>query len=216
MKTCCPINVRRCPRNTCRARWRRTGCCSATPTTMRSKPWTCTWALLSPTSMRARHRVEVTDGSHFEYEKLLLATGSRPRPLPVLGAELAGVHYLRTVADVDRLRAEMKTGGRAVIIGGGYIGLEVASTCREAGLDVTVVEAADRVMSRVISPVLSRFYEAEHARHGVQVLLRRPAGGAGVRRSSGCGQSPGQRGAAGGRARIARGLRAGGHRRGVQ
>jgi 3-phenylpropionate/trans-cinnamate dioxygenase ferredoxin reductase subunit len=117
------------------------------------------------------HRVEVIDGSHFEYEKLLLATGSRPRLLPVLGAELAGVYYLRTVADVDRLRTELQAGRRAVIIGGGYIGLEVASTCREAGLEVVVVEAADRVMSRVISPVVSRFYEAEHARHGVQVLL---------------------------------------------
>jgi 3-phenylpropionate/trans-cinnamate dioxygenase ferredoxin reductase subunit len=117
------------------------------------------------------HRVEVTDGSHFEYEKLLLATGSRPRLLPVMGSELAGVYYLRTVTDVDRLRAEMRPGRRAVIIGGGYIGLEVASTCREAGLEVTVVEAADRVMSRVVSPVVSRFYEAEHARHGVEILL---------------------------------------------
>jgi len=140
----------------------------------------------------AAHRVEVTDGSHFEYEKLLLATGSRPRLLPVLGAELAGVHYLRTAADVDRLRTEMKPGSRAVIIGGGYIGLEVASTCRESGLTVTVVEAADRVMGRVISPVVSRFYEAEHARHGVQVLLNARLGelvsadppGAGNRRVS--------------------------------
>jgi 3-phenylpropionate/trans-cinnamate dioxygenase ferredoxin reductase subunit len=120
---------------------------------------------------RVAHRVEVADGSHFEYEKLLLATGGRPRPLPVAGSELAGVHYLRTVADVDRLRTEMRPGRRAVIIGGGYIGLEVASTCREAGLDVSVVEAADRVMSRVISPVVSRFYEAEHARHGARILL---------------------------------------------
>jgi 3-phenylpropionate/trans-cinnamate dioxygenase ferredoxin reductase subunit len=119
----------------------------------------------------AARRVEITDGSHVEYDRLLLATGSRPRTLPVLGAELAGVHYLRTVADVDRLRAEMGPGRRAVIIGGGYIGLEVASTCREAGLEVCVVEAADRVMSRVISPVVSRFYEAEHARRGVDLLL---------------------------------------------
>jgi 3-phenylpropionate/trans-cinnamate dioxygenase ferredoxin reductase component len=116
-------------------------------------------------------RVEVTDGSHFEYDRLLLATGSLPRRLPVLGAELAGVYSLRTVADVDRLRQEMKPGRRGLIIGGGYIGLEVASTCREAGLDVTVLEAADRVMSRVVSPAVSRFYEAEHARQGVQVLL---------------------------------------------
>ena len=125
---------------------------------------------VSTLDARAR-RVEVTDGSHFEYDRLLLATGSLPRPLPVLGAELAGVYSLRTVADVDRLRQEMKPGRRALIIGGGYIGLEVASTCREAGLDVTVLEAADRVMSRVVSPAVSRFYEAEHARHGVQVLL---------------------------------------------
>lgn len=116
-------------------------------------------------------RVEVTDGSHFEYEKLLLATGSRPRLLPAPGAELAGVHYLRTVADVERLRTEMQPGRRVVIVGGGYIGLEVAATCREAGLEVTVIEAADRVMARVISPALSRFYESEHARHGVQIHL---------------------------------------------
>ena len=120
---------------------------------------------------REAHRVEVTDGSHFEYEKLLLATGSRPRLLPVPGAELAGVHYLRTAADVDRLRAEIRPGRRAVIIGAGYIGLEVAATCREAGVEVSVVEGLDRVMSRVVAPAVSRFYEAEHARHGVEILL---------------------------------------------
>jgi 3-phenylpropionate/trans-cinnamate dioxygenase ferredoxin reductase subunit len=116
------------------------------------------------------HGVALADGTHLEYEKLLLATGSRPRQLPVPGADLAGVHYLRTAADVDRLRAELRPGRRAVIVGGGYIGLEVAATCREAGLDVTVVEAEDRVMSRVVSPEVSRFYEDEHARHGVHVI----------------------------------------------
>ena len=118
----------------------------------------------------AARRVEVADGSHYEYEKLLLATGSRPRLLPVPGAELVGVYYLRTAGDVDRLRAELQPGRRAVIVGGGYIGLEVAATCREAGLDVTVVEALDRVMHRVVSPEVSRFYEAEHARHQVKIL----------------------------------------------
>ena len=117
----------------------------------------------------AARRVEVADGSHYEYEKLLLATGSRPRLLPVPGAELVGVYYLRTAGDVDRLRAELQPGRRAVIVGGGYIGLEVAATCREAGLDVTVVEALDRVMRRVVSPEVSRFYEAEHARHQVKI-----------------------------------------------
>jgi len=119
---------------------------------------------------RAAHQVHVADGSHLDYARLLLATGSRPRRLPVPGAELAGVYYLRTAADVDSLRREMHPGRRAVVVGGGYIGLEVAGTCRDAGLDVTVVEATDRVMSRVAAPVVSQFYEAEHARHGVKIL----------------------------------------------
>ena len=136
----------------------------------------------------AARRVEVADGSHYEYEKLLLATGSRPRLLPVPGAELVGVYYLRTTADVDRLRAELQPGRRAVIVGGGYIGLEVAATCREAGLDVTVVEALDRVMRRVVSPEVSRFYEAEHSRHqvkihcGVRVQALIPGGNGGTQR----------------------------------
>lgn len=119
---------------------------------------------------RDRRRVELADGSHLDYSRLLLATGSRPRLLPAPGAELANVYYLRTVADVERLRPEVRPGRRAVIVGGGYIGLEVAATCREAGLDVTVIEATNRVMSRVASPEVSRFYEQEHARHGVEIL----------------------------------------------
>ena len=119
---------------------------------------------------RARQRIEIADGSSVEYDALLLATGSHPRLLPLPGAELAGVHYLRSVADVDRLRAELAPGRHGVIVGGGYIGLEVAATCREAGLDVTVLEAADRVMNRVVSPAVSAFYEAEHARRGVHIL----------------------------------------------
>src|SRR5215510_665864 len=120
---------------------------------------------------RQAHRVEIADGSHVDYSRLLIATGSRPRLLPVPGAELAGVYYLRTAADVERLRAEFAPGRRAVVIGGGYIGLEVAATCREAGLEVTVLEAAGRVMSRVVAPVVSDFYQAEHARHGVHIHL---------------------------------------------
>jgi len=119
---------------------------------------------------RERRRVEVADGGAVEYDRLLLATGSHPRRLLLPGAELAGVHYLRSVTDVDRLRTELSPGRRAVIIGGGYIGLEVAATCREAGLEVTVLEAADRVMNRVVAPVVSAFYQSEHARRGVQVL----------------------------------------------
>ena len=137
----------------------------------------------------AERRVEVADGSHLEYDKLLLATGSRPRQLVVPGGELAGVYYLRTAGDVDRVRGELRPGRRAVIVGGGYIGLEVAATCREAGLEVTVVEATDRVMSRVVSPVMSRFYEADHARHGVRILC-----GTRVRELAGAGHGDGDRG----------------------
>ncbi len=120
---------------------------------------------------RARQRVEMADGSHADYDRLLLATGSSARLIPVPGAELAGVHYLRTVIDVERLRTELAPGRRCVIVGGGYIGLEAAATCRELGIQVTVLDAAERVMSRVVAPEMSRFYQAEHARHGVVIHL---------------------------------------------
>ena len=117
---------------------------------------------------RERH-VRLDDGQVLPYDALLLATGSRPRLLTVPGRELGGVHYLRTIADADRIRGECAGGGRLVIVGGGYIGLEVAATARERGMEVTVLEMAPRVMSRVTSPEVSAFYEAEHARHGVHV-----------------------------------------------
>ena len=117
---------------------------------------------------RERH-VRLDDGLVLPYDALLLATGSRPRPLLAPGRELAGVHYLRTIADADRIRAECAAGGRVVIIGGGYIGLEVAATARERGMEVTVLEMAPRVMSRVTSPEVSAFYETEHARRGVRI-----------------------------------------------
>ncbi len=118
---------------------------------------------------RAQHRVELADGSSVDYERLLLATGSSARQIQVPGAELAGVHYLRTFSDVDKLRPELSPGRRCVIVGGGFIGLEVASTCREGRVEATVLEGADRVMSRAVAPELSRFYEAEHAKQGVVI-----------------------------------------------
>jgi 3-phenylpropionate/trans-cinnamate dioxygenase ferredoxin reductase subunit len=77
---------------------------------------------------------------------------------------------LRTIGDVERIRADLGAGQRLVIIGGGYIGLEVAATARELGLDVTVLEMADRVMNRVTCKEVSDFYETEHARHGVRII----------------------------------------------
>jgi 3-phenylpropionate/trans-cinnamate dioxygenase ferredoxin reductase component len=118
---------------------------------------------------RREQRLRLEDGARLAYDALLLATGSRPRRLAAPGAELGGVEYLRTVADVERIRAGLRPGARLVVIGGGYIGLEVAATARGLGLEVTVLEMAERVMSRVTCPQVSAFYEAEHARHGVQV-----------------------------------------------
>ena len=119
---------------------------------------------------RDARRIRLDDGSVIPYDALLLATGSRPRPLTVPGAELAGVHTLRTIEDVERIRADLGSGQRLVIIGGGYIGLEVAATARELGMDVTVLEMADRVMNRVTCKEVSAFYETEHARHGVRII----------------------------------------------
>lgn len=119
---------------------------------------------------RREQRLRLDDGSSVAYDALLMATGSRPRPLAAPGTDLDGVHFLRTIADVARIRAEWTPGKRLVIVGGGYIGLEVAATARELGLEVTVLEMADRVMNRVVCPQISAFYEAEHARHGVRIL----------------------------------------------
>jgi len=119
---------------------------------------------------RSDHRVRVDDGSTIAYDGLLLATGSRPRPLAAPGTDLPGVHYLRTLDDVDRIRAEMAPGGRLVVVGGGYIGLEVAATARELGLEATVLEMTERVMSRVTCPSVSSFFTGEHTRRGVRIL----------------------------------------------
>jgi 3-phenylpropionate/trans-cinnamate dioxygenase ferredoxin reductase component len=118
---------------------------------------------------RRERQVRLDNDLVLRYDALLLATGSRPRRLLVPGSELPGVHYLRTIADADRIRSECAAGGRVVIVGGGYIGLEVAATARERGMEVTVLEMAPRVMSRVTSPEVSAFYQAEHARHGVHI-----------------------------------------------
>lgn len=121
---------------------------------------------------RREQRLRLDDGEVLAYDALLLATGSQPRRLLTPGANLSGVYYLRGIADADRIRAELVSDTRLVVIGGGYIGLEVAATARELGVDVTVLEMAERVMNRVVCAELSAFYEAEHARHGVHVQCR--------------------------------------------
>jgi len=120
---------------------------------------------------RRAHRVTTDADEHIAYGKLVLALGSRVRKVQLPGCDLPGVHYLRNIADVHAIRTDMVNSKRVVIIGAGYIGLEVAAVCRQNGLDVTVVEMADRVMSRVVSPNVSDFYQLEHTDQGVKLLL---------------------------------------------
>ena len=121
-------------------------------------------------------------GDEIGYDDLVLAFGSRVRRLPVDGVNLERIHYLRTIADVSAIRADLEKGGRLVVIGAGYIGLEVAAVARQAGLDVTVVEMADRVMSRVVSAEVSDYYQIEHANQGVKLKLSTEVSGFGGRK----------------------------------
>ena len=120
---------------------------------------------------RAAQTVRLSNGRIVSYEKLLLATGSRVRRLKLKGADLPGVFYLRGIADVDALRANFAAGKRLAVVGGGYIGLEVAAVAVRQGLDVTVFESLDRVMARAISPEMSGFYEHVHREAGVRIEL---------------------------------------------
>lgn len=120
---------------------------------------------------RGARAVMTNDGRQIGYDKLVLALGSRVRKLPVDGADLPGIHYLRSIADVDAIRKDMSSRKNAVIVGAGYIGLEVAAVCCQQGLQVTVLEMEDRVMSRVVSPNVSDYYQLRHTEHGVRLLL---------------------------------------------
>jgi 3-phenylpropionate/trans-cinnamate dioxygenase ferredoxin reductase component len=120
---------------------------------------------------RTAKSVTLSDSRKISYDKLLLTTGSRVRKIPVPGAGLHGIHYLRSIADVDAMRPAFVPGAKLAVVGGGYIGLEVAAVAAKAGLDVTVFEAMDRVMARAVSPQLSEFYEKVHREAGVKFHL---------------------------------------------
>src|SRR5579864_3083682 len=121
---------------------------------------------------RDAHQVILADGRSLVYDKLLLATGSRVRRIKCPGSELSGIQYLRSIADVDALRDLVGQGKELAIVGGGYIGLEVAAVAAKRGLDVTVFEAMDRLMARAVSAPVSDFYAAEHEKAGVVLKLR--------------------------------------------
>ncbi len=114
-------------------------------------------------------RVVLRDGTRLGYDRLLLATGSRPRMLEVPGGNGTGVHYLRTLRDALSLRSALGPGRRIAIVGGGYIGLEVAATAATGGAMVSVLEAEGEIMGRVTSTAVSDFFAAAHRRHGVSI-----------------------------------------------
>lgn len=117
------------------------------------------------------HEVVTEDGARIGYGRLVWSTGGRPRRLPCPGSGLAGVHVVRTRADIDRMTAELPLVMEAVIIGGGYVGLEVAAALVRMGKRVTLLEAQDRVLARVAGEPLSRFYEGQHRAQGVDIRL---------------------------------------------
>jgi 3-phenylpropionate/trans-cinnamate dioxygenase ferredoxin reductase subunit len=117
----------------------------------------------------AARQVELADGEKVSYDRLLLCLGAGPRRLTCPGADLPGVHYLREIADVAPIQAAFKPQSRVVIVGGGYIGLETAATCRKMGCEVTVLEMADRVMNRVVAPSVSQYFAQEHRAHGIAI-----------------------------------------------
>lgn len=124
------------------------------------------------TEVRPDRQVVVTaDGATITYRRLVWAAGGRARRLPVDGAELLGVHSIRRLGDLATLKEELAAAKRAVIIGGGYIGLETAAAFRAQGIDVTVVEVQDRLLARVTSPEVSQFFLERHRAAGVTVRL---------------------------------------------
>ncbi|WP_426125255.1 NAD(P)/FAD-dependent oxidoreductase [Pararhizobium sp. PWRC1-1] len=119
---------------------------------------------------RSSKIVTLSDGSTLEYDVLALATGSTPRKLPAsVGGDLDGVFVVRDFTDADRLAEEMKPGKHALIIGGGYIGLEAAAVARSSGLNVTVIEMADRILQRVASVATSYLVKDIHTSRGVDI-----------------------------------------------
>ncbi|RBP51652.1 NAD(P)/FAD-dependent oxidoreductase [Arenicella xantha] len=121
---------------------------------------------------RSAQSVELEDGTQIAYDYLVLATGTRARQLPLDGTDAPNMHTLRTQADVDQIRAQVSSKSKLLIIGAGYIGLEVAASAIKLGADVTVLEAMDRVLERVTSEAVSEFYQNLHRAEGVDLRLQ--------------------------------------------
>jgi 3-phenylpropionate/trans-cinnamate dioxygenase ferredoxin reductase subunit len=115
-------------------------------------------------------RVALSNGEEINYDRLLLCSGAVPRRMTCPGSDLAGVHYLRNIDDAAAIHQGLKPGARVIIVGGGYIGLEIAATARKMGCAVVVLEMADRVMNRVVASNVSEFFEHEHRTQGVKII----------------------------------------------
>ncbi len=120
---------------------------------------------------RRDNAVATSEGEVFPFAKLFLATGTRPRKLAVPGAGLDGIGYIRGIDDVRRLQPAFHAASNMIVVGGGYIGLEVAAVARKRGINVTVIEAAERLLGRVTAEVVSDFYAATHRAKGVDIRL---------------------------------------------
>ncbi|CAN5907395.1 FAD-dependent oxidoreductase [soil metagenome] len=118
---------------------------------------------------RAGREIVLGDGTRLPYATLVLATGSRPRRLVLPGADLAGIFYLRSIADVEAIRAHFAPGKSLAVVGGGYIGLELAAVAAKHGLAVTVFEQGSRLMARGVGQIVSDFYARLHREEGVQI-----------------------------------------------
>lgn len=132
---------------------------------------------------RDAREVVLADGGRVGYDKLLIATGARVRRIACAGADAAGIHYIRTIDDTLSLRPALNEGARIAVIGGGFIGLEVAAAARSRGAHVTVVELADQVLSRVADPAVGDLVAGLHKHHGVHIMT-----GASVERFEGNGR----------------------------
>ena len=117
-----------------------------------------------------KKELQLENGETVTYDKLLVATGGRPRKLEVDGHTLKGIHYLRNIDDVDAIKTQMNTSQNLVIVGGGYIGLEVASVAIKRGLTVSVLEMESRILERVTTEEMSAFYHQLHTDEGVNIL----------------------------------------------
>ena len=120
---------------------------------------------------RSKKSLTLSNTENLQYENLVLATGSRVRKLEVEGSHLSNINYLRTIEEADQLKKYFKLGKKLVVIGAGYIGLEVAAAAIKKGLGVTVIEMADRVMNRTVDPIISKYFDSLHRSKGAEIIL---------------------------------------------